>query len=183
MNILAVLSKLVGFFLVALTLVLLDTDGNSVLAFSQRDYCLGDGNGPIIVSSRDFRAVAAVCGRDRDLIRYWYNGTCLFHDGIRDGDGLTANDVMFPSAPTTSLLPIPPLAVRHGRLRDLIRIYAPQKGSLPGLVTIYQRRKEERVRFGWIGIDRLDVAGTTFSYDSSKNAFVGPDSFTEGRPC
>jgi len=135
------------------------------------DLCCGDGGGPIITSSRDPLALVKVCGRFRDLIRYWYDGTCLIYDGIRDGDYLDAGDIKFPLAEDKSLLPIPPFAVRYGRERDLIRVYtAPRAGHSAKAV-----RYEPRcglIAFHWLAIDRLQCDNQIFIYDSSRNAFL-----------
>ena len=136
------------------------------------DLCLGDGSGALVTSSRDPKARLKVCGRDGDLIRYWYDGTSIVYDPIRDGDGLGTDDIKFPLAPATPNLPRPPVAVRHGRDRDLVRIYTPPKPGKSAMATIYEPRTPNFLSFGWLAIDKLEVAGVKFVYDAGRNAFV-----------
>lgn len=140
--------------------------------------CFGDGDGALITSPRDPKAQIKVCGHKSDLIRYWYDGTCIIYDEIRDGDGLGSNDITFPTASNDpSSLPRPPVAVRHGRDRDLVRIYTPPKDGQSGTVTRHEPRNPNFLRIGWIAINKLDVAGTIFVYNPGRNAFV----FEDGR--
>lgn len=141
-------------------------------AMENVNLCIGDGNGALITSSRDSKAQVKVCGRDSDLIRYWYDGTSIVYDPIRDGDGLNANDVKFPTAPNTPDLPRPPVAVRHGRDRDLVRIYTPPKAGKSAMVTRYEPRNPNYLSIGWLAIDKVEVAGVKFVYNAGKNAFV-----------
>jgi hypothetical protein len=136
------------------------------------DLCSGDGNGPLIVSPRDTRAQVKVCGRKGDLIRYWYDGARLINDEIRDGDGLNSNDVKFPQASNPDILPRPPFAVRHGRQRDLVRVYAPPKGRQPATVNRYERRRENNINVAWLDANRLQVMDQVFIYDARENAFI-----------
>jgi hypothetical protein len=139
------------------------------------DLCLGDGSGVLVTSSRDPKAKLKVCGRDGDLIRYWYDGTSIVYDPIRDGDGLGVDDIKFPLAPATPDLPRPPVAVRHGREHDLVRIYTPPKPGKSAMVTRYEPRSPNNLKIGWLSINELDVAGVKFVYNASRNAFVRKD--------
>jgi len=139
------------------------------------EFCSGDGGGPSIRSSRDPKALLKICGNNSDLIRYWYDGTNLIFDAIRDGNSLSVNDVKFPLAPATPGLPRPPVAVRHGNDRDLIRIYTPPKNGQSAMVTKHTPRNLSNVSFEWLAIDKLDVNGLVFIYDAGQNAFTRED--------
>ena len=136
------------------------------------DRCGGDGGGPTIVSPRDPKALVQVCGNDSDLISYWYDDARIINDEIRDGDNLDSDDIKFPAASNPSLLPQPPFAVRHGRDRDLVRVYAPKKGTQSATVNRYERRREDNITVRWLDANRVQVMDQEFVYDSGENAFI-----------
>jgi hypothetical protein len=77
-----------------------------------------------------------VTGNNGDLIEYWSGGERWFNDEIRDGNDLRCGSdvVSFPGSDRGARSCF---AVRHGRERDLVRLYAPQG---PGLrVFLFER--------------------------------------------
>jgi hypothetical protein len=139
------------------------------------EFCAGDGGGLSIRSSRDPKALLKICGNNSDLIRYWYDGTNLIFDPIRDGNFLSVNDVKFPLAPATPGLPRPPVAVRYGMNRDNFRIYTPPRNNQSAMMTLFRSRMGIDVPFQWLAIDKLDVNGVGFIYDAGQNAFTRED--------
>lgn len=135
------------------------------------DLCFGDGGGPMIISPRDAHALVKVCGRNRDLISYWYDGARLINDEIRDGDDLNLHDIKFPIA-VSSQLSKPPFTIRHGRERDLVRVYAPPRLGKSATVNRYERRIENNINTGWLDAERVQVMDQIFVYDSGENAFI-----------
>jgi hypothetical protein len=140
------------------------------------DLCLGDGGGALITSPRDARAKVKVCGRFHDLVSYWYDGARLIYDPIRDGDDLEESpshtgDILFPGA-VSSQLPNPPFSVRHGRDRDLVRVYAPPKPGKSATVNRYEPRIGTNMNVGWLDAERVQAGSETFVYDPGENAFI-----------
>lgn len=116
--------------------------------------CFGDGSGPLIASGVAPEYAVKVCGRDQDLISYWQGNTRLFVDEIRDGDFLNAEDIRFPSQATDLN---PPFSVRHGRLRDLLRVYAPRSQFGPATVNRFEIRKNPDIIIDWLDSDLVQV--------------------------